>query len=1024
MPKITKSTIVPFILTILYLSTLPAYAKYNGGTGDPCDPYQINDPCQLNAVGTDPNDWDKHFILTANIDLSQYTREQFNIIAPDANNVESGCQGTPFTGSFDGNGHIITNFTYSTMDTDFIGIFGYMGDPCSCASVINLKLVNPCVIAEKCDYVGSLVGRLENGIITGCSVEGGCVADGKYCVGGLVGENSSGIISNCHTISSVMGLAGVGGLVGRNDGRTMDGGEIIDCYTTGSVTGDRCVGGLVGSNYDDNISYCYATGSVMGGDHAESIGGLVGENSSGNIFHCYATGSVTANSEFVGGLVGYNSSGTISNCYATGSVTITGNQWYVGGLVGENSGSITNCYATGCVSGGRGIGGLVGSNHGSVNDCYAIGSVNGYDYLGGLVGNNYKGNITNCYATGSVCGYTYLGGLVGDNREGTISNSFWNMETSGMSTSASGTGLTIDQMQDINIFLNASWDFVGETANGTADIWWMPSGWYPALAWQPVVTVPDITEMSQNEAQNAIIAAGLTIGKVSVLYSSTIPEGIIIHQSPSPDTIVGEHSSVNMMVSLGPSPYAGGNGSKNDPIHIATAAQLEHLANMPFAYSLHFVLIDDIDIGSTIYPTALIAPDTNVSFRGFQGTSFTGFFDGNGHRIINLTIDTGGTETDYLGLFGQISSSSVIKNLGLENVTIIGGDNSNYLGSLAGLNAGSITNCYTTGSISGDDYIGGLVGYSAGSITNCYTAGSISGIIGLGGLVGYNNGCITNCYATGSVTAGGHSGYLGGLVGYNKGSITNCYATGSISGGEESNRLGGLVGDNCYGSISNCYTIGSVTFGDDSDYLGGLVGVNYSGSLSNCYATGSVNGGDNTRCLGGLVGYTYRSSVSECYATGSVSGGDNSKYLGGLVGYNVYGSISNSFWDMDTSDTANGVGYGSSNGATGKVTAEMQMQSTFTDAGWDFVGEDVNGTDDFWRMCVDGIDYPKLSWQFLASDFTCPDGVEINDLMYMLDYWLENDCPGTPGCPIADINADNEINLKDFTHLAANWLLH
>jgi hypothetical protein len=97
-----------------------------------------------------------------------------------------------------------------------------------------------------------------------------------------------------------------------------------------------------------------------------------------------------------------------------------------------------------------------------------------------------------------------------------------------------------------------------------------------------------------------------------------------------------------------------------------------------------------------------------------------------------------------------------------------------------GENSGTITNCYATGEVTGNDRTGGLVGQNDGTITNCYATGSVSGGSCTGGLVGYNStGCaIENCYATGSVS--GNNNDTGGLVGCNVGSITNSYATGSV----------------------------------------------------------------------------------------------------------------------------------------------------------------------------------------------------------------------------------------------------
>ena len=72
----------------------------------------------MNSTGADTNDLDKHFKLMADIDLSEFTGEQFNIIGKDLRNS--------FTGVFDGNDHTISNFTYSTTGTNYIGIFGYV----------------------------------------------------------------------------------------------------------------------------------------------------------------------------------------------------------------------------------------------------------------------------------------------------------------------------------------------------------------------------------------------------------------------------------------------------------------------------------------------------------------------------------------------------------------------------------------------------------------------------------------------------------------------------------------------------------------------------------------------------------------------------------------------------------------------------------------------------------------------------------------------------------------------------------
>ena len=217
--------------------------------------------------------------------------------------------------------------------------------------------------------------------------------------------------------------------------------------------------------------------------------------------------------------------------------------------------------------------------------------------------------------------------------------------------------------------------------------------------------------------------------------------------------------------------------------------------------------------------------------------------------------------------------------------------------------------------------------------------------------------------------------------------------------------VGGLVGENYAGTISACYASAPVTSSFGS--VGGLVGYNYSGLISACYATGPVTGLSE---VGGLVGFNYYGTILASYATGRVTGLSD---VGGLVGLSNSIAITRSFWDTQTS------GQPSSNGGTGKTTAQMKTKTTFTDAGWHFLG-DPNGTPDNWRMCVDGVSYPLLTWQFVrAGDFACPDGVNLDDLARLAQDWLT-----IPPQPFfgADANGDSLIDLRDFALLAQYWL--
>jgi len=249
-----------------------------------------------------------------------------------------------------------------------------------------------------------------------------------------------------------------------------------------------------------------------------------------------------------------------------------------------------------------------------------------------------------------------------------------------------------------------------------------------------------------------------------------------------------------------------------------------------------------------------------------------GEFDGNGHKILNLTLNS--DSASQVGLFGYLAPGAKVTQLGIENADVGG---ANVVGGLVGGNNGIVSDSYCSGTVAGDDCIGGAIGHNwNGSVTNSYSAGSVAGKSDVGGLVGTNEGALTNCHSSSGIT-GSYS--AGGLAGTNKGSVANSYSSGIVTAWYS---VGSLVGIN-EGSLSNSYSSGSVT-GWYS--VGGLVGVN-SETLSNSYSMASVNGRSD---VGGLVG-SNRGPVRYSYAAGSVAGEQN---VGGLLGSN-HDTVRNSY---------------------------------------------------------------------------------------------------------------------------------
>jgi hypothetical protein len=141
-------------LTICLIA-IPTYAKYSGGTGEPNDPYQIATAEDLMLLGDSPDDYDKHFILTADIDMNPNLpgRKVFDraVIAFDTNDIQSRFQGTSFTGVFDGKGHTISHLMI--IGVGYLGLFGHFVG----GSVSDLGLEEIDVNGTGV-YVGGLVG--------------------------------------------------------------------------------------------------------------------------------------------------------------------------------------------------------------------------------------------------------------------------------------------------------------------------------------------------------------------------------------------------------------------------------------------------------------------------------------------------------------------------------------------------------------------------------------------------------------------------------------------------------------------------------------------------------------------------------------------------------------------------------------------------------------------------------------------------------------------------------------------------
>ena len=331
------------------------------GSGTESDPYQISTAAQLkrfrdivNGSNGQTQNRGACAVLTNDIVLndgtfaedgsytpgpSGKTAEEWTPIGKYTNDNDN----TPYTGTFDGQGHTIKGLYVNSASDTCVGLFGYLEG----AAVRNLTVDG---YVQGCNTVGGIAGKASANIAVPSTVEN--------C------RNNCRVVSEFATDSSGRYLY-VGGIVGFAEDTT-----IVGCINTGAVeargSNDMSraskAAGIVGIlNGNVIVKNCYNTGeiNVTGDKMTEgTAGGIAGSRTLGgnNVSDCYNLGAVTVSytgnyDEYiakVGGIMGYSSfSGTtVSNCYSVGTLTSTTGTGtsYIGGVVGITDGTVENCY--------------------------------------------------------------------------------------------------------------------------------------------------------------------------------------------------------------------------------------------------------------------------------------------------------------------------------------------------------------------------------------------------------------------------------------------------------------------------------------------------------------------------------------------------------------------------------------------------------------------------------------------------------------------------------------------------------
>lgn len=247
--------------------------------------------------------------------------------------------------------------------------------------------------------------------------------------------------------------------------------------------------------------------------------------------------------------------------------------------------------------------------------------------------------------------------------------------------------------------------------------------------------------------------------------------------------------------------------------------------------------LDTYSLGLTVK----LACDLDLTGLDFEGIpTFSGTFEGNGFRITGLSLTHPGS---HAGLFRYLTAEAVVRDLQVEG-TVAPTGSREYVGGIAGENAGRIENCAFSGTVSGAQYVGGIAGIQklTGITENCAVSGSIQGTHFVGGLVGENSGVIRDSENTAAVNT---------LLEQNSVSledITLDTLTGSESAATVTD-IGGIAGTGS-GVIRDCRNSGDVGYPQIGYNIGGIIGST-SGYLYNCANTGTVQG---RKEVGGIAG--------------------------------------------------------------------------------------------------------------------------------------------------------------------------
>ncbi|NMM61892.1 cell wall-binding repeat-containing protein [Clostridium sp. P21] len=718
---------------------------FAGGNGTVSSPYEIASAAQLNKV----RDYlDKNFVLTADIDLSSYANWEpigtFKPISDKPEDEETPDPKAAFRGSFNGNGHTISNLKIDRKNMG-IGLFGCITQNENKSVVIHNLIVKNVSVTGYNDLIGGVIGHQA----AGSPIE-------KI---ELIGDNK--ITGNDKS-------ANVGGIVGG----AMDS-NITDCKSEANIIvngdGNNLVGILGGGLGNCSLSGCSAKGSItVNGKEVYSIGGLAGCIHEGAyVKNCSSDVTISAAEKdfMIGGLIGHagtfdeNGPTVISNCTVKANIKAAENASRIGGVVG--SGFYIDgfeYYPTPSVY--------------KVENCNTEGSIVGGKEVGTVAGYAYNSVLENCTSTMTINDKADASQIGKSDTEASLF--------------AGGSGTKSDpyqidnasQLNKVRRYLNKNYILTKDIDLSTYE------NWEPIGEFKPVSDKPEDEETPNiNFAFSGIFNGnGHKISNIHISRDNS--SGVGLFGCVAGDNAFIQNLVVENVTASGKQLVGAviGYGSfKNDAESISLIGKNSIKGGFLVGGIVGggFCNIKNCNANADVILIGDNAQGIGVLAGGMEACSLISC------SATGTVTASGNGNFSIAGLSGAAQESPSVENCNAD-VTIIVGENSSMVGGLLG-NAGTydiekptlIKNCYANASIKATDSserIGGIVGggfyldaYKAVrpvptvyKIVDSKTSGSIDGGKIVGSIAGHAyNSIVENCTSTMTVNGNSNAVQIG-----------------------------------------------------------------------------------------------------------------------------------------------------------------------------------------------------------------------------------------------------------------------